>query len=181
MNCARCGASNDAGMNFCINCGNPLQYQPPPPPSFDQPPPSAYGQSAPPPYGWQQPSSAGQSPAPLQPPPSAYGQQPPPYGQPPQTYGQPQRPTAGGPALFGAYNQDVPNYLVQAILSTVFCCVPFGIVAIIYAVQVNNKKQVGDLAGAADASGKAQTWCWVAFGTGLIIGILNVIIAIAGA
>ena len=29
------------------------------------------------------------------------------------------------------------TYLVRAILVTVFCCLPFGIVAIVYAAQVN--------------------------------------------
>ena len=33
----------------------------------------------------------------------------------------------------------VPNYLVQAILTTIFCCLPFGIVAIVFAAQVNGK------------------------------------------
>lgn len=152
MNCARCGAANDPGMNFCLNCGNPLQQQPPPPPSsFNQP------------YSWQAPS---------------YGQQSPPYGQPTTGYGQP-RSTAGRPDIFGAYTQDVPNYLVPAILSAIFCCVPAGIVAIVYAAQVNSKKQMGDLAGAADASSKAQTWCYVAFGLGLITVVLNVIIILS--
>lgn len=147
MNCARCGTANDPGMNFCINCGNPLRQQPPPPPvSFDQPPPSSYGQ----------------------PPPTGYGQQP-------------YRPPLNQPSLFAGYTGDIPNYLTQAILCTIFCCVPAGIVAIIYASQVNSKKQMGDLAGAADSSSKAQTWCWVAFGLGLIGIFLNVIIAIAGA
>lgn len=139
MNCARCGAANDPGMNFCINCGNSLLLQPPPPPSFNQPPP---------------------------------------FAQPPAGYSQ-QRPLAAQPNLFNAYSQDIPNYLTQAILCTLFCCVPTGIVAIIYASQVNNKKQVGDLAGAAQASSKAQTWCWVSFGLGLIVLILNVIITIS--
>ncbi len=31
----------------------------------------------------------------------------------------------------------VPNYLVFAILTTVFCCLPTGIPAIVYAAQVN--------------------------------------------
>jgi hypothetical protein len=93
------------------------------------------------------------------------------------SYGQ--RPPVGQPNLFGAYSEDIPNYLTPAILSTVFCCVPTGIVAIIYASQVSNRKQVGDLAGAAQASSKAQTWCWVSFGLGLIVLILNVIITIS--
>ncbi len=61
----------------------------------------------------------------------------------------------------------VPNYLVFAILTTVFCCLPTGIPAIIFAAQVNNKLQVGDLAGAQSASNNAKLWCWVSFGLGL--------------
>jgi hypothetical protein len=62
----------------------------------------------------------------------------------------------------------VPNYLVQAILCTLCCCLPFGIVAIVYAAQVNGKLQAGDYAGALEASGKAKLWCWIAFGVGLV-------------
>lgn len=61
-----------------------------------------------------------------------------------------------------------PNYLVFAILVTIFCCLPFGIVAIVFAAQVNSKAAAGDYAGALDASKKAKTWCWVAFILGLI-------------
>jgi len=38
-----------------------------------------------------------------------------------------------------AETKAVPNYLVQAILCTICCCLPFGIVAIVYAAQVNGK------------------------------------------
>ncbi|HEV7843428.1 MAG TPA: CD225/dispanin family protein [Pyrinomonadaceae bacterium] len=43
----------------------------------------------------------------------------------------------------------------------------------------HSRKQARDLGGAAEAAGKAQTWCWVSFGLGLIVIILNVIITIA--
>lgn len=65
--------------------------------------------------------------------------------------------------------RNVPNYLVQAILVTIFCCLPFGIPAIVYAAQVNGKLEAGDLGGAIAASEKAKMWCWVAFGVGLAI------------
>jgi Interferon-induced transmembrane protein/zinc-ribbon domain len=61
----------------------------------------------------------------------------------------------------------VPNYLVFAILATVFCCLPTGIPAIIFAAQVNGKLQAGDVAGAQAASNNAKIWCWVSFGLGL--------------
>ena len=62
----------------------------------------------------------------------------------------------------------VPNYLVQAILVTLFCCLPFGIVAIVFAAQVNGKLAAGDYQGAVYASNQAKLWCWVGFGLGLV-------------
>ena len=63
--------------------------------------------------------------------------------------------------------QHVPNYLAQAILVTIFCCLPFGIVSIVYATKVNEKVAAGDFAGARQASANAKTWAWVSFGVGL--------------
>ena len=73
----------------------------------------------------------------------------------------------GGPAP----PAHIPNYLVQAILVTVFCCLPFGIVSIVYAAQVNTKLDAGDVAGAMQASSNAKTWMWVAFGVWLFAGV----------
>jgi uncharacterized membrane-anchored protein len=79
--------------------------------------------------------------------------------------------------------QTVPNYLVFAILATVFCCLPAGIPAIVFAAQVNGKLQAGDLAGAQAASRNAKTWCWVSFGVGLgsiLIWILLMVLGVIG-
>ena len=73
----------------------------------------------------------------------------------------------GGPAP----TAHIPNYLVQAILVTVFCCLPFGIVSIVYSAQVNTKLDAGDVAGAMQASNNAKTWMWVSFGVGLFAGV----------
>jgi hypothetical protein len=62
----------------------------------------------------------------------------------------------------------VPNYLVFAILVTVFCCLPTGIAAIIYAAQVNTKLQAGDIAGAQLSSKNAKLWTLISVGAGLI-------------
>jgi hypothetical protein len=72
----------------------------------------------------------------------------------------------------------VPNYLVQAILTTVFCCLPFGIVSIVYAAQVNGKVAAGDHAGALESSGKAKMWAWISFGTGVVLAIGYLIIVV---
>ena len=63
----------------------------------------------------------------------------------------------------------VNNYLVQAVLTAFCCCMPVGIVAIIYAAQVNSKLHAGDIAGAQAASKNAKMWCWIAFGAGLLV------------
>ena len=80
---------------------------------------------------------------------------------------------ATGPAQIS----HVPNYLVQAILVTIFCCLPFGIVAIVFAAQVNSKLQVGDINGAMASSRKAKMWCWIGFGSGLALQIIILIIS----
>ena len=74
----------------------------------------------------------------------------------------------------------VQNYLVFAILATVFCCLPAGIPAIIYAAQVNGKLQAGDLAGAQAASNNAKMWCLISLGIGLASIILYGVLIMAG-
>jgi uncharacterized membrane protein YvbJ len=66
----------------------------------------------------------------------------------------------------------IPNYLVQSILVTLCCCLPFGIVSIIYAAQVNTKVKAGDIQGALDYSSKAKMWCWIGFGVGLVANLI---------
>ena len=71
---------------------------------------------------------------------------------------------------------NIPNYLVQSILVTLCCCLPFGIVAVVYSAQVNGKLAAGDIAGAQNASRNAKLWAWIAFGAGIVITILSVAI-----
>ena len=58
-----------------------------------------------------------------------------------------------------------PTNLVWAILSTILCCIPLGIVAIIYSVKVSQKYQQGDIEGAKHYSEVSAWWC-----IGTIIG-----------
>jgi len=73
-----------------------------------------------------------------------------------------------------------PNYLAWAIITTILCCIPFGIVSIIYAAQVNSKWAIGDFTGAAIASKNAKVWAWVAFAAGIIVYVVSTILLIAG-
>jgi hypothetical protein len=96
---------------------------------------------------------------------SDYGSPPPPpYGaMPPGSYQQP-----GGPPP--------PNYLVWAILSTIFCCLPLGIPAIVFSSQVNSKWAMGDVAGAAESSRKARQFALWATIIGVVVNVLGAIL-----
>jgi hypothetical protein len=83
-------------------------------------------------------------------------------------------------ALVGS-NVHVPNHMVGAILTTIFCCLIGGIIAIIYASQVNTKLAQGDIAGAQAASQVANNWIIANVVLGIIGGILYFILCIAGA
>ena len=64
----------------------------------------------------------------------------------------------------------VPNHLVWAILTTLFCCLPLGIVSIVYAAQVDGKRAAGDLPGAWEASRKAKLWAiWSAVALPIVV------------
>ena len=68
-------------------------------------------------------------------------------------------PASGAPA-------SVPNYLIPAIIS-LFCCLPLGIVGVIFAAQVNGKVAAGDVQGALDSSKKAKMFSYIAIGLGV--------------
>lgn len=65
----------------------------------------------------------------------------------------------------------VANNLVWAILATIFCCLPTGIVAIVYAAQVDGRVSAGDITGARESARLAAVWSWVSFGVGLFFGL----------
>ncbi len=77
-------------------------------------------------------------------------------------------------------SQYVPNYLVPAILTTLFCCLPFGIVSIVYAAQVNGKVAAGDHPGALQSSRSARMWAWISFGTGLVLIVGYFVLVLLG-
>ncbi|MCF7750646.1 CD225/dispanin family protein [Bacillus subtilis subsp. subtilis] len=73
----------------------------------------------------------------------------------------------------------IPNHLVWAILATLFCCLPGGIVSIVYAAQVNGKIAAGDLAGARDSSDKAKKWAMWSAIAGVIVAVLYIVLVMA--
>ena len=157
MDCPTCGARNDDRYRFCGTCGKKLQERT----SIrgnrdpiDREPPPETGPAYNP---YRDPGPIEQEP----PPDTAFG-----YG----SYRAP-----------GTNPTRIPNYLVPAILVTLFCCVPFGIISIVYAAQVNGKVALGDIEGALRTSRSAKKWAWVSFGVGLVITVGWIIYFIVGA
>lgn len=66
----------------------------------------------------------------------------------------------------------IPTYLVWAILVTLFCFLPTGIVAIVFASQVSSKLQAGDVPGATDASNKAKMWTIISAVAGVLLAVI---------
>jgi hypothetical protein len=136
-------------------------YGPTPPGFGYEPQAPGYGATPPPGYGA---------------PPPGYGYQPPPaYGAPPPGYGAPGYPGAYGPPP----GPKPDSYLVPAILVTLFCCLPAGIAAIIYATQVDSKWMSGDAAGAERAAKNARTWTFVTAGLGIVAIVLWIVLIAA--
>ena len=72
----------------------------------------------------------------------------------------------------------IQNYLVQSILVTLFCCLPLGIPAIVFAAQVNGKVAAGDIEGAMNSANKAKTFSMWGFGIGLVVTILYFLLVV---
>lgn len=103
---------------------------------------------------------------------SSSGYNPPygPGGPPPESMGQ----------APGGMTPPPPNHLVWGILTTIFCCLPLGIVSIVYAAQVNGKWQMGDVAGARDSSNKAKQFAIWAAVLGLVGVVIYMVLIFAG-
>lgn len=64
------------------------------------------------------------------------------------------------------------NYLVESILVTLFCCLPFGIAGIVNAANVNSKYDAGDVAGAHAASAAAKKWMKIGLICGIVVAVI---------
>ena len=64
--------------------------------------------------------------------------------------------------------------MASAILVTLFCCLPFGVVSIVYAAQVDSKFSAGDYPGAQQASNTARNWYHAALVCGLVIIVISI-------
>lgn len=135
------------------------------------------GEQVPPPpggYGFRQaPGNQTQ-----QPPYNAAPQQP--YNQGQQPYNAPEQPqptyAPGYQPMDNGAGTPPPTYLVWAILSTICCCIPFGIVAIVYSTRIDGLWQSGRYAEAWKSSRYARNWTIAAAVGGVLSNILMFVI-----
>ncbi|OBG52999.1 MULTISPECIES: CD225/dispanin family protein [unclassified Mycobacterium] len=131
-------------------------------------PPGPYEGS--PEWQGQQPEWQGQPPGGQGQPPGWQGQQP---GWPGQQPGW-QAPQPGWPG-----QQEPDNYLVWAILCTVLCCLPFGIVSIVYSTKVSGLWSQGRYAEAQAAADNAKKWAIIGAIAGAVFAVIMVILYVA--
>jgi hypothetical protein len=84
-----------------------------------------------------------------------------------------------------SYQSEIPpaqtppkNWLVESILVTIFCCMPFGIAGIVFASQVNSKFAAGDYNGAMQASLDAAKWTKIGFWIGIAVVAGSIILSL---
>ncbi len=74
------------------------------------------------------------------------------------------------------YSSELPpcpkTWLVESILVTIFCCLPFGIVGIVKASNVSSAYSRGDYNGALQASREAGKWTKLGFFIALGLSVL---------
>jgi preprotein translocase subunit Sss1 len=79
---------------------------------------------------------------------------------------------SGKPENVSEYPLKPPKtWMLESILVTLLCCMPIGIIGLIFAAQVRSKYYKGNLVGAHVASQIAQT-CFI---VSLICGIIGII------
>lgn len=92
-------------------------------------------------------------------------------------------PTTGGGAPLGqGLGASAPDpWLWQSIVATLLCCLPAGVVGIIYAVKSQKAAGEGDLRAATEAAKTAKTWTLVSVGIGVVVGIIAIGFTFLGA
>lgn len=80
--------------------------------------------------------------------------------------------------------QQPKNWLVESILVTLLCCLPFGIVGIVNAASVSSKFASGDYEGSLRASQEAAKWTkigfWVGIGVVALYFLFFVVLGVGG-
>lgn len=194
MKCRFCKEELPEGASVCPNCGTPVEPETPGTPKTpetsetpglpklveDKEERSGSGEqsgqsgspedSCPPRYQYGPPKQGKTDPGSYQ-----YGA--PPSGPDHRQYNTPEK--GGQGRSGGGINGTL--YMVFAVLTTFFCCLPLGIAAIIYAGKINEYQRRGDYAGAHDAASKSKLFSILGAAGGLVITVIYIAVFVMGA
>jgi t-SNARE complex subunit (syntaxin) len=77
--------------------------------------------------------------------------------------------------------------IIASVVSLFICCLPHGVVSLIFALQVNKKEAAGDIDGATKAAKQAKMFAWISIIVSAItlilwfvFGIFSVILTAIG-
>lgn len=92
----------------------------------------------------------------------------------------PPAPPTQEPPLDGIPPLKPSNWLWQSILATIFCCLPLGIVGLIYATKVDSLYFKGSYEESEQMAQKAKMWTLISVGVGLLYLIVWIIMLVTG-
>ena len=98
-----------------------------------------------------------------------YGQQNQGYYQQNNFNGMPQKPVNWVP------------YLILSIISTLCCCLPFGVVGIVFSAKINSAIMAGNLEEAQNNAKMARIWIIVSFAIGILTWLIYMVLIVTGA
>ena len=88
------------------------------------------------------------------------------------------------PVYQSSYEPEKPinwvPYLVLSIITTLCCCLPFGIVGIVYSTKINSAVNARDWEGAQKAAKTAKIWIIASAIVGFIVEVIYVVMIYAG-
>jgi len=76
---------------------------------------------------------------------------------------------------------DATMALILSISCFVLCCIPFGVVSIVYAVKMKQSLANDDIDGAYDADKKAKMWALIGAVSGALFYFLVIVLMVMGA
>ncbi|WP_242865858.1 CD225/dispanin family protein [[Ruminococcus] torques] len=91
------------------------------------------------------------------------------YGQQNNFNGMPQKPVNWVP------------YLILSIISTLCCCLPFGVVGIVFSAKINSAMMAGNLEEAQNNAKMARIWIIVSFAIGILTWLIYMVLIVTGA
>lgn len=72
-------------------------------------------------------------------------------------------------------------YLILSIVSTLCCCLPFGVVGIVFSAKINSAMLAGNLEEAQNNAKMARIWIIVSFAIGLLTWLIYMVLIVTGA